>query len=300
MSDQSQQQGQVPTEPLNALVIAPSAPQTFPLFNELPPELRVKIWCLTFPRGTGPTGRRRIDLNALIYDKSSDDDSEDESDGDDTSDHTMDSVQFWNRPKAPITLSICRESRQEALRHYRLLFDFSGRPNMPHSRPIYYNPKLDIIHLPYKSLYELPAVLYSLNWLGSHAPVDMDSIQAVEIQDSVQYVGEAFPYLHDDNQDEDEFCLLRCFRRLRFLNIIDHIPFYWNRQYLVPWYKSDRANTNNVRAYIRRRQAEDPTWLMPSIRFAPSDERIQEVLEQWPEDRWRGRDGRDPFTDVGI
>jgi hypothetical protein len=38
---------------------------------------------------------------------------------------------------------------------------------------------------------------------------------------------------------------------------------------------------------------------MPSIRFAPPDKDIQKVLKHWPEDRREGKDGQDPFTDVG-
>jgi hypothetical protein len=47
-------------------------------------------------------------------------------------------------------------------------------------------------------------------------------------------------------------------------------------------------------------QLVNPAFKIPKIRFAPSDDRLTEVLSRWPAASRTGADGRDVFTDVGI
>jgi hypothetical protein len=330
MSDQSQQQEQVPFEASNAAALLPTARPT--RFHDLPLELRAKIWCLTFHTGTGPTGHRRVDISFYIFHNGWVDWPEVDDDG--TSDHSVDRIYSREWPQNPIALHICRDSRQEALRNYHLLFDFSGRPNMPRSRPFYYNPNLDIIYLDvpfefpqtpleYSQLGQQFHQVYGFLWVQRHAPLDIDAIQSLEIHASPfdlnkiaslnktncnkqcllqHFQPRRFSNIIDTSINDtqincNERCLLHYFRRLRFLNIVDTESSYCSTRWWIRsrqlnlWYNPQISNTDIIRAFIKERQKEDLNWLMPSIRFVPSNKDIQEVLQHWPEDRREGKDG---------
>jgi hypothetical protein len=89
---------------------------TFTIFPKLPQEMRLKIWRSTFEP-------RKITIRV-------------ESDG-------------WISPSAffkyPMALYVCSESRQEALKWYRLLFGSSRYPQ-------YFNPLIDIPHIRHGSV----------------------------------------------------------------------------------------------------------------------------------------------------
>ena len=90
-------------------------PDSFSLFHKLPIELRLKIWRYTFPRG------RYVDLDDYngfpIYSSFQ------------TNGH------LGKEPWLPIALSVNKESRQETLRHYIIVFLEDPVP-----RRICYNP----------------------------------------------------------------------------------------------------------------------------------------------------------------
>jgi hypothetical protein len=212
---------------------------------------------------------------------------------------------------------------------------------MPQSRPIYYNPNLDIIYLgnaPFEMWYSRT---YSIEWLKKFAPLELDAIQSLEIHASSSQLRNGIAL--------EKTCLLHYFPQLRFLNIIDiepvrastsistsitrsaitttSTPAITTTTTINPatgstittrtasagtittttttttttnWHNPDIWNRDFIRAFIRKRQEEDTNWSMPSIRFAPPDKDIQNVLEHWPEDRREGKDGQDPFTDADI
>jgi hypothetical protein len=93
-------------------------PDSFSLFHKLPIELRLKIWRYTFPRG------RYVDLDDYngfpIYSSFQ------------TNGH------LGKEPWLPIALSVNKESRQETLRHYIIVFLEDPVP-----RRICYNPSPD-------------------------------------------------------------------------------------------------------------------------------------------------------------
>jgi len=101
----------------------------------------------------------------------------------------------------------------------------------------------------------------------------------------------------------DMMCLLRCFRRLRFQNVLDDVDDEWLRQPDSPeldLWTPVKAEVGDIRAFERRQQAIDPTFMMPSIRFAPADHLLNAVLRRWLI-RFRTRgDGECPFTDHSI
>src|SRR5277367_5050976 len=80
---------------------AASSAQSFPRFLELPSEIRLNIWkyCLPGPRAVELEYGERAEL-------------------------------LYSKYPPPITLSICRESRTEALKHYELAFN--SRSNAGH------------------------------------------------------------------------------------------------------------------------------------------------------------------------
>ena len=102
-------------------------PSTFHAFPNLPPELQNMIWRYSLP---GPRVIR-AELHSKIYLKFKD-------------------------AHPSIALHVCRNSRQEALLSYKLLFksesiyededEFQPRPSR-RPRPIYINPVLDTIYL---------------------------------------------------------------------------------------------------------------------------------------------------------
>ena len=284
MSDHPQQQlGQFSTVGFNSSAIAPPVLQTFTPFDRLLPELRAMIWNLTFPRGEGPTGRRRITLRFVQVDL--DHGEELEWTGGEVA-YLITSCRFSGVPEPPIALWVCQESRREALKNYRLLFDFSGRPDMPDTTPIYYNPKLDIIAFPAINMPGLPQDLLGFAWLQRQAPAELDAIESLEVRgnflirqlnkdgddgvnDGKVHIYDPFPFLQDDRRNEDSTSLLYYFRRLRFLNLIDIAWPAQPERHLLLWDSPERPGADSVRAFIGRRQATDPTWWMPNIRFAP-------------------------------
>jgi hypothetical protein len=274
-------------------------PDTVFPFSRLPIEIRLMIWRRTFPRGNGFGGRRRIRLAALRY----------------GSNDPMNRV--FTSASTPVALHVNRESRREALRHYRLLFNLGAGQDVPRHTPIYYNPSLDIIELRGRHLHRnniARPMARGFAWLARHAQADFDAIQTLEIR------GWYRPTIGDDTwshlrDNADPFApvvyerprSLRHFRRLTFLNIIDEFPRTFHESTIhgrERWPNPDCANTDGVREYIRRRQYEDPSYMMPSIRYAPSDHLppyeiwVEYVLQQWPRNRRRGPGGSDPFTDV--
>jgi len=94
---------------------AASSAQSFPRFLELPSEIRLNIWkyCLPGPRAVELEYGERAEL-------------------------------LYSKYPPPITLSICRESRTEALKHYELAFN--SRPNAGH---IYFDFSRDSLHFQY-------------------------------------------------------------------------------------------------------------------------------------------------------
>jgi hypothetical protein len=62
---------------------------------------------------------------------------------------------------------------------------------------------------------------------------------------------------------------------------------------------TNRANTDILRKYYRERKAEDPTFRIPSVRFAPDGFAIDDILEYWVTlDHDPADGGQDPFTDI--
>jgi hypothetical protein len=94
---------------------------SFAFFPKLPIELRLKIWRYTFPRG------RYVDL--------------DDYDGFPIYSSIQTNGQLEKEPWLPITLSVNKESRQETLTHYIIVFLRGISPDQ--RMPLCYNPSLD-------------------------------------------------------------------------------------------------------------------------------------------------------------
>ncbi len=102
---------------------------TFTLFPVLPIEIRLKIWHWSFPRGREVNFADETIFKALS----------------DAAKGTL--LQFENSTPLPVTLRINKESRQETLKHYYIVFrgDNKSVPGEEKqlAKPFCYNPNLD-------------------------------------------------------------------------------------------------------------------------------------------------------------
>jgi hypothetical protein len=142
-----------------------SAPFTeFTLFPLLPTEIRLKIWSLAFQYARLIEIRTLDHPSNIVYTSNA-------------LGNKVSDIEWETRSAPPAALSVCQESRQEALRVWRIKFVpasysmFSGsgggggggggdrRTGVEVQRPIYINPVLDTIYINLKWAELLPILL---------------------------------------------------------------------------------------------------------------------------------------------
>ena len=236
---------------------------SFPRFQELPTEIRLQVWQSAFPRGTGPTEHRRITFDCYYG-------------------------LTITTASTLVVFHVNQESRCEALRNYQLLFD-----KMEGVTPMYYNPKLDIVYLEVHGLQCNPRYLRRLQ---GNFPSQLYAIQTLEIYDQ----NNSSPIDARHHWSTLTGSVLQFFPRLMFLNIFHACSSTAS----IEWRDPNTANISlyqdriiDVKEDIRKIQLEDPSWLMPSIRYAPVNDCI-ELIKQWPAERQLGPLGQDLFTDI--
>lgn len=107
---------------LHALLMANTPHPDFHLFSKLPLEIRRMIWVHSLP------GPRIVDLRFSNLGPRR---------------GFPNKWQLISPTEIPIALHVCKESREEAKRYYKLTFDYDGRE--PH---VYFDFSMDTVHLP--------------------------------------------------------------------------------------------------------------------------------------------------------
>jgi len=138
------------------ITIEPSELTEFTIFNDLPPELRAKVWRFSLP----PARKINVDIKISRSKKPR------------SGGHYIKSSD-----KNPATLYINQESRYETLRIYKPLFSLTGGC-LPHEAPIFYNPVIDTIQLLSLSG-KSPGVLDYIEQRGGKE--DLNRIQLLEL-----------------------------------------------------------------------------------------------------------------------
>lgn len=133
--------------------------ETFELFVQLPPELRLMIWRATFERRT---------VKVSGHEKGADD-------LDDWNFYKWESLSLIT--PNPITLFVNKESRYETLRFYKPLF-----PKLTQRSPIYFFPSLDSFTPPTKESSQFSWDSERLGSLALADPGSTDLIQSVSIE----------------------------------------------------------------------------------------------------------------------
>jgi hypothetical protein len=133
--------------------------ETFELFVQLPPELRLTIWRTTFERRTVKVSGH-------------------EKEADDLDDGDFDKWESLSLiTPNPITLFVNKESRYETLRFYKPLF-----PKLTQGSPIYFFPSLDSFTPPTKEASQFSWDSERLGNLAFADPGSTDLIQSVGIE----------------------------------------------------------------------------------------------------------------------
>lgn len=145
---------------LSALANSSPKLKEFTLFAELPLELRLKIWQHTFP------GPRVVKVNSYGIVKQ-----------DGYNFHA-----FYSTSPIPMAMSICSESRIEALRHYHASFGMRY-PSIPSI--IYFNYEIDTLYFEFDSHQALNSQLLILalsdRYLQFDGRVGMKFVQSVAV-----------------------------------------------------------------------------------------------------------------------
>lgn len=197
----------------------------FPLFQNLPFELRLKIWNQT------------IQSRVILCRKRS-------------------------RPRVPALLQVCKESREEGLRHYQLHF---WEPN--NKLAIYFNVELDTLFGTSTSLHDTDYALESL----SKNPA-ISQIQHLAISRSFWERMFAHP-IYDD-----------LYHRIRENRDLKTITIVWHRASVlttdelelvedeVGGREDDRQTAQDWRLEMQETKEEHPQWNAPELIFARVEE----------------------------
>jgi len=167
---------------LEPLIVEPVKPEPrpieFPRFKELPAELRIQIWLHTLPPGC------HIDLDTYVSLKEDHDNTWLRSYGVLTEDHNT--VVNRNTPDLPVTLFVNHESREEALRHYCIIFpqDFLDRGSCK-PKPLCLDPSKDSFYFSlYSVLLTYPSRFKSwLEFLDHQIPGGLQKFKTLEARE---------------------------------------------------------------------------------------------------------------------
>jgi hypothetical protein len=155
---------------LEPLIVKLRYPTEFPRLKDLPPELRIQIWLHAFPPG------RHFDLDTYVLFN------EMHPKGITFDDHRMPSLL---NPDPPVTLFVNRESRQENLRHYCIIFPegyylCKSRVNFK-IKPLCLNSSKDSLYFDFRTIWTYDI---SFNWwlqfLNVQIPGGLQKFKALE------------------------------------------------------------------------------------------------------------------------
>ncbi|KAG6110329.1 hypothetical protein E4U31_006033 [Claviceps sp. LM219 group G6] len=143
-----------------------------PLFSQLPPELRLKIWKLNLPT------TRVVPMSCSVASPSLRDAplcTTDPFFAGCTSDASV-----------PVNLHVCAESRADALKHFQRAFGFARLPGH-----IYFNPASDILYFGPQDGY-MAADAQFHTCLSMCDPLELASVRRIAISDALFWVGESY------------------------------------------------------------------------------------------------------------
>ncbi|KAG6208094.1 hypothetical protein E4U50_003475 [Claviceps purpurea] len=143
-----------------------------PLFSQLPPELRLKIWKLNLPT------TRVVPMSCSVASPSLRDAP------------LCTTNQFFagctSDASVPVNLHVCAESRADALKHFQPSFGFARLPGH-----IYFNPASDILYFGPQDGY-MAADAQFHTCLSMCDPSELASVRRIAISDALFWVGESY------------------------------------------------------------------------------------------------------------
>ncbi|KAG5947431.1 hypothetical protein E4U60_003081 [Claviceps pazoutovae] len=143
-----------------------------PLFSQLPPELRLKIWKLNLPT------TRVVPISCSVASPSLRDAP------------LCTTNQFFagctSDASVPVNLHVCAESRADALKHFQRAFGFARLPGH-----IYFNPASDILYFGPQDGY-MAADAQFHTCLSMCDPSELASVRRIAISDALFWVGESY------------------------------------------------------------------------------------------------------------
>jgi hypothetical protein len=157
MATRSVQSDQADTPPVKTL-------NTFPLFPNLPTELRLQIWRLSFPRG------RQVNFAAFRTNISP------------RHSEVIRKQDLLSSP-LPITLFVNKESRKETMKHYLVVSrrGYTGNLRTEDEQPFCYNPNLDVAWIaPITIMRHYPE--HWMAYLKSKAPQAFSKTKVLEVR----------------------------------------------------------------------------------------------------------------------
>ncbi|KAG6082192.1 hypothetical protein E4U16_006458 [Claviceps sp. LM84 group G4] len=153
--------------------VTTSSPAVFPLFSQLPPELRLKIWKLNLPT------TRVVPMSCSVASPSLRD-----------APLCTTNHQFFagctSDASVPVNLHVCAESRADTLKHFQPAFGFARWPGH-----IYFNPASDILYFGPQDGY-MAADAQFHTCLSMCDPSELASVRRIAISDALFWVGESY------------------------------------------------------------------------------------------------------------
>ncbi|WQF84249.1 Putative 2EXR domain-containing protein [Colletotrichum destructivum] len=209
-------------------------------FSKLPVELRLNVWRLSLP------ATRVVSIRCVTMPLS----------------EASDSSWGTSPARIPANLHVCRESRQEASKYYKLRFEVAGPPK------VYFDPEVDILHFgPASGFMASSAQYFTVMCLCG--PSDLKDIRHLAIDESVLSNGIV--------KGAEAHLTARTIRQLplRMPNL-KRLDFVRNEAASVPQNLPVLAETEDyhrnfqklVESTMRRIAGESPNWEVPPWRIA--------------------------------